>query len=362
MLTPKTESSGSECSDVRPSIISWQALDQCFRLQRWDPYHLKRFRHALFIEGRGDEDSLAVLPPEIRSTVIAKFKLHVLSPPQLFASQDDASEKAIFCPVGSPSAPFETVLLRGKGSRRTLCVSCQVGCAAGCKFCATAKLGLRRQLSAAEILDQVVFFRQRLRDSNERLRNIVFMGMGEPFHNESALYEALSLLQDPLAFAFSPRRLMVSTVGVPEAMLRFASSFPQIAVALSLHSAKQELRSQLIPLADRTSLGELRAVLEVLVVGGRPVMIEYLMLNQVNDSTKDAEQLARFLGGLNVHVNLIPFNPIEDSKWISSPKEVRDQFAMILRNAGFVTTIRYSQGQDIDAACGQLAGSGGICH
>jgi 23S rRNA (adenine2503-C2)-methyltransferase len=356
MSTNETESyTRLDSSWPNRSLLDYQAIERFFRSRRWDPYHLKRFRHALLIEGRSDEDSLAVFPPDIQSVLATEFQLHVLAPPTIHESTEDSSEKAVFHPLGAVEDSFETVLLRSRGSRRTLCVSSQVGCAAGCGFCATAKMGLRRQLTAAEILDQVLFFRQRLRRTGERLRNIVFMGMGEPFHNESALFEVLDQLQSLQGFAFAPRRLMVSTVGVPDAMLRFARRFPQTAIALSLHSADAQQRAELIPFARRTSLDELRDVLELLVADGRPVMIEYLMLNQVNDSLENAKRLACYLAGLNVHINLIPFNPIDDSPWTTSPKESRDRFAMLLRGQGFVTTIRYSQGQDIGAACGQLA-------
>lgn len=356
MSTNKTESSTNPASSSpHRSLLDYRETERFFRDRRWDPYHLKRLRHALLIEGRSDEDALAVVPTQIQSELAATFQIHVLAPPAIHESTEDSSEKALFHPLGAVEDSFETVLLRSRRSRRTLCVSSQVGCGAGCGFCATAKMGLRRQLSTAEILDQVLFFRQRLRETGERLRNIVFMGMGEPFHNESALFESLDQLQSPQGFAFAPRRTMVSTVGVPEAMLRFAARFPQTALALSLHSADAAQRAELIPLAHRTSLDDLREVLEILVADGRPVMIEYLMLNQFNDSLEDAKRLARYLAGLNVHINLIPFNPIEDSPWTTSPKESRDRFAMLLRGQGFVTTIRYSQGQDIRAACGQLA-------
>lgn len=369
MWMQRTESSNERSSSESPSVGSAvpvsratvfvaDLVERRFREAHWDPYHLKRLRYALFREGRSDAESLAQLPPEIAEPFAAQFALHVLAPPVIHRSQVDPSEKAVFRSVNPElSGQFETVLLRGEGRRRTLCVSSQIGCAAGCRFCATATLGLRRQLSSPEILDQVLQFRQRLRQSGETLRNIVFMGMGEPFHNVDALREAVACLRAEKGFGFAPRRVMVSTIGIPDRMLRFSEDFPGVAFALSLHAVDEDLRRELIPLAAHTPLTELRRTLEELVARGHPVMIEYLMLDGVNDTGRDAALLARFLRGLNVHINLIPYNPIEGGAWSASPKLVRDRFAMSLRGAGFVTTIRFSQGRDIAAACGQLVQS-----
>jgi len=344
------------------SVCDRMAMDRFFRVCRWDPYHLKRFRYALFVEGRSDANAVAMLPDHIRSAVVDRFRLHSLPLPVVVSSVADASEKALFTcrttdAFSSETFSFETVLIRGTSRRRTLCVSSQVGCAARCHFCATGQMGLSRQLATAEILDQVLHFRQRMRTTGEQLRNVVFMGMGEPLHNETALYAALEVLQDPRMFNFSPRRVMVSTVGVPDAMLRFSRRFPNTSLALSLHSADQEQRAELIPLGKTAPLSELRPVLKEMVATGRPVMIEYLMLDRVNDSLEHAVLLGKFLENLRVHINLIPYNPIDGLPWTTSPRDVRDRFAKCLRNEGFIVTVRHSQGQDIAAACGQLVTS-----
>ena len=346
------------------SVCDRMVMDRFFRDRRWDPYYLKRFRYALFVEGRRDADALGMLPHDIRETVSRRFNIHALSGPDVVSSEADESEKALFScrpsdALHAENYSFETVLVRGLGRRRTLCVSSQVGCAASCRFCATGQMGLRRQLSTNEILDQVLRFRQRLRETGEHLRNVVFMGMGEPLHNELAVYGALELLQDARMFGFSPRRIMVSTVGIPDAMRRFSRRFPKTSLALSLHPADQDQRADLIPWAKTTHLNELRSVLTEIVATGRTVMIEYLMLNRVNDSPEHAKLLAKFLEDLRVHINLIPFNPIDGVPWTSSPREVRDRFATLLRKRGFVVTIRYSQGHDIAAACGQLVTGAG---
>jgi 23S rRNA (adenine2503-C2)-methyltransferase len=217
-------------------------------------------------------------------------------------------------------------------------------------------MGIAKNLSAAEILDQVVLAGERMQAEGRRVRNIVFMGMGEPFHNEQAVDDAVAALLSPELFHHTPGRILISTVGISDAMIRCARRFPEVNLALSLHSVRPVVREQLIPLASKYSLGELRsAVAAINQIQSNTVMIEYLMLAGVNDSRDDAAELAAWLKGLIVHVNLIPYNPIESAPQLrTTERPRRDAFAEILRVAGLVTTIRYSLGADIAAACGQL--------
>jgi 23S rRNA (adenine2503-C2)-methyltransferase len=251
---------------------------------------------------------------------------------------------------------IESVIMRTGTGRVSLCVSSQVGCAAACGFCATGQMGIAKNLSAAEVLDQVVLAGERMQAEERRVRNIVFMGMGEPFHNEAVVYETIAALLSPELFHHTPGRVLVSTVGIPDAMIRFARRFPQVNLALSLHSVRQDVREKLIPLASKYSLAELRAaVARVNQIQSNSVMIEYLMLAGVNDSADDASELAAWMRGRDVHVNLIPYNPIDSAPHVrTTERPQRDAFAEVLRAAGFVTTIRYSLGADIAAACGQL--------
>jgi 23S rRNA (adenine2503-C2)-methyltransferase len=246
--------------------------------------------------------------------------------------------------------------MRTGTGRVSLCISSQVGCAAACGFCATGQMGVAKSLSAAEILDQVVLAGERLQGEGRSIRNIVFMGMGEPFHNEAVIYEAIAALLSPEQFHHPPRYILVSTVGIPDALVRCARRFPAVNLALSLHSVRQDVRERLIPLAAKHRLDDLRAaVAQVNQIQQKTVMIEYLMLAGVNDSLEDARELAAWLTGLDVHINLIPYNPIATASQLrTTERPERDAFAAILREAGFVTTIRYSLGADIAAACGQL--------
>lgn len=251
---------------------------------------------------------------------------------------------------------LETVVLRIETGRTTLCVSSQVGCAAACDFCATGKMGVARNLSARQILDQVVLAGQLLTTENRRLRNIVFMGMGEPFHNESGLFEALEKLIAPDFFNHSPSRILVSSVGIADGMIRCAERFPEVNQAISLHSADQATREKLIPLSRKYSLDELRSTITVINrLQSCPFMIEYLMLSGLNDSQRDAQQLIQWLGDLNVHINLIPYNPIDSAPHLVGSEESSIlHFSDILKASGLKTTTRYSLGKDIAAACGQL--------
>jgi 23S rRNA (adenine2503-C2)-methyltransferase len=180
--------------------------------------------------------------------------------------------------------------------------------------------------------------------------------MGEPFHNEATIYDVISALVAPELFHYPPGRTLISTVGIPDAMVRCARRFPKVNLALSLHSVRQDVRERLIPLAAKFPLAELRsAIAQVNAIQQNTVMVEYLMLAGVNDSPDDARELAAWLQGLDVHVNLIPYNPIATAPGLQSTnRPERDTFAAIVREAGFVATIRYSLGADIAAACGQL--------
>ncbi len=251
---------------------------------------------------------------------------------------------------------IETMILRIATGRTTLCLSSQIGCAAACDFCATGKMGIARNLSVNEILDQVLLAGQILATENRTIQNVVFMGMGEPFHNEAALFESLDTLTSSDYFALSSGRVLVSSVGVTDGMIRCAERFPRINQAVSLHSVRQEVRERLIPLARRFPLTQLHTSMKRLnELQDCPVMVEYLMLAGVNDSPEDAAELAKWLIGIDVHINLIPFNEIDDAAHLqSSSTATIERFSKRLKLAGHQVTTRYSLGRDIAGACGQL--------
>jgi 23S rRNA (adenine2503-C2)-methyltransferase len=341
---------------ARASIFASNAIEQVRRDLRIEPQALRRFRNALLKHGRADEAALDQLPADVRREFASRVELHALALHSRCDSSQDGATKLLFRTAAGMLV--EAVILRIATGRTTLCVSSQVGCAAACEFCATGKMGVARHLSAAEILDQLVQARQTAAAEGRTIRNVVFMGMGEPFHNEGALYESLAALGAPELFHQPPSRVLVSTVGIPEAMIRAAHRFPAVHFALSLHSARQDVRESLIPLAARYPLASLLSALaEINRIQPRntDVMIEYLLLAGVNDSLDDARGLVDCLKGLRVHVNLIPYNPIDDAPRLAgSDRATREAFGAVLKRAGLKTTIRYSLGADVAAACGQL--------
>lgn len=239
--------------------------------------------------------------------------------------------------------------------RRTVCVSSQVGCAMACAFCLTAKMGLKRNLTPGEILSQF-FVLESLTDLREAPYNVVFMGMGEPMANRANLEKALAILEDPEGMALSPRRITVSTSGLAEALEAFAKSPVCPQLSLSLNAARDELRSEIMPVNRRYPLKRLRAVLQDLSRKERNrISLEYVLLGGVNDSFEDARDVAKFAKGLKVKVNLISFNPSEELPFRPSSPEATSAFCEHLASQGITATVRRSRGLDILAACGQLA-------
>lgn len=332
----------------RIGFFDQAAFEQLRRARRLDPLVVRRLRTALCKRFDTDQTALAEFPA---GEAVAVHSL------ELFRRSDselDGASKLLLRTSGGML--IEAVILRLSTGRTTLCVSSQVGCAAACDFCATGKMGIARNLTTAEILDQVLTAGQMLAVEQRSLRNVVFMGMGEPYHNESQVFEAIETLISPTFFALSPAKILVSTVGVVDGMLRCAERFPKVHQALSLHSVRQDVRERLIPLAKKFPLARLREAIETLNRRyGQTVMIEYLLLAGVNDSEEDAREVVAWMAGLDVHVNLIPYNRIEEAPHLSgSLPETRTAFARILKDSGLKTTTRYSLGNDIAAACGQL--------
>ncbi len=266
--------------------------------------------------------------------------------------------------VGGGNA-IETVFIP-EGDRGTLCISSQAGCAVGCRFCSTGHQGFSRNLTTAEIVGQLWFaehfLRKHLNQTDRVVSNVVMMGMGEPLQNYSSLIPALKVMLDDHGYGISRRRLTVSTSGVVPMMDRLSSDCP-IALAVSLHAPNDALRSSLVPLNKKYPIDELmQACNRYLATAPRDfITFEYCMLDGVNDQPSHALELVELvrkyaIGGVWGKFNLIPFNPFPASGLLRSPARRVEEFAKILSSAGIVTTIRKTRGDDIDAACGQLAG------
>jgi 23S rRNA (adenine2503-C2)-methyltransferase len=260
------------------------------------------------------------------------------------------------------------VVLRAASGRRTLCVSVQARCPIGCTFCASGTRGAAATLSPDEVLEQVTRARRLVAAEGGHLRNLVFMGMGEPLLAEELLHGCLDALLDPRGFAFGPSRVCVSTVGLPEGMRRLAARYPRVRQALSLHAARPEVRERLIPTSRAHGPEALRAaVREVGERTGERVLVEVLLLEGVNDGPEDEAALAAWLEGLPARLNLIPYNPpaavpaegTVDLSLRPSPAARVEAWAAAFRARGVETTVRRSLGRDVGAACGQLAAPGG---
>ena len=327
----------------------------------------KRFRsNQLFrwIHQRGmsNFDDMSDLAKTLREKL--KVHAHVAALPILSEqSSKDGTVKWLF-DVGSGDA-IETVFIP-EDDRGTLCISSQAGCAVGCRFCSTGHQGFSRNLTTAEILSQLWFaehfLRQHLNQTERVISNVVMMGMGEPLQNYNALIPSLRAMLDDHGYGLSRRRVTVSTSGVVPMIARLSQDCP-VALAVSLHAPTDDLRDNLVPLNRKYPLDELLAECTAYLSKAPRdfITFEYCMLKGVNDQISHAQELVQLIRkhaqlGLRCKFNLIPFNPFKESGLLRSDNTVVEQFASVLIQAGFVTTVRKTRGDDIDAACGQLAG------
>ena len=303
---------------------------------------------------RGDTDprEMTDLPTLLREQ-LAEQAAPEREPLEVRTSADGSTSKALL-PL-SDGELIETVLIRSR-PRDTVCLSSQAGCAMGCVFCATGLQGLRRQLTVGEILRQAVLARRWSRDEGRELTHVVFMGMGEPLANYSNVSKAIVRLTDPDGFGLSPRRITVSTVGIPLNIRRLASDHPTVNLAVSLHAPDQELRRELVPVPGASVDDIVSAVREHNRRTGGRVTFEYVLLRGVNDSRAHARRLAERIRGIRAHVNLIPLNPSPGVVGTRPSRRTTLGFQQALQERGVRATVRVEQGRDIGAACGQLRG------
>lgn len=252
---------------------------------------------------------------------------------------------------------IETVLMYYE-ERSTVCISTQAGCAMACGFCATGQAGFDRQLSPGEIIEQVMRSLIRARSDRRRVSNVVFMGMGEPLANYDAVWTALRRLNTDVGI--SARHLTLSTVGIVPGIRRMADEDLPVNLAISLHAANDELRSSLVPINRKYPLSELADACRLYLASkNRRISFEWALMDNINDTKRDAEELAAFVRPLNAHVNLIPLNPTPGYPTPGSPPEKVDLFKEQLSKLGVNVTVRQNRGSDIDAACGQLSARSG---
>jgi len=339
-------------------------------------FRAKQLYRQIWVNQVEDMDGMTDLPAAFREQLKQEAALSTLRCLTVKRGDGGLTRKAVFALPGNETV--ESVLMVYPG-RATVCVSSQAGCPMGCVFCATAKLGFRRDLSAGDIAAQVLWAQRELakvpgdldagarrhkvngpEDVPARLTNVVFMGMGEPFNNYDNWRRSVDLLHDPAGFNFGARNFTVSTVGLIPGIRKLSEDPLQINLAISLHAADDAIRSALMPVNRRYPVGDLLdAVREYTEKTRRRVSFEYVLIDGKNDDMEEARKLADVLlakGKFPMHVNLIPLNPIGEPDMTRSSRERVTRFQEYLQSRGIPATIRIQRGQDIQAACGQLAG------
>jgi len=326
------------------------------RLAEWGQprYRAEQIFSRAYRKGTDDFQQITNLPAGLRQRLGEHFSLAL---PQVVQKQKDReAEKYVF--RLEDGLIVESVHIKGREGD-TFCLSTQVGCDLSCRFCASGQMPFRRNLSAGEIVGQgLALDRQCGRPSN-----LVYMGMGEPFLNYDATLKSLKILQEPKGYGFGARRITVSTVGVVPEIYRFAREAGQVNLAVSLHATTDTKREAIMPVARVYNLRQLLdAAWDYTEVTHRRISFEYVLMRDVNDSHHDADRLIEMLSGHSAHLNVIPFNPIQRTKFERPVKKELDRFVNYLKKGGINVTVRHSAGTKLAAACGQLAGQGGMTN
>ena len=340
--------------------LSWAALQEVLAEHGERPFRIEQVARWVYRSAITDFSPMLNVPQALRTWLAETYAFSSAEIVTQVASADGDTTKAVL--RLADGSLIETVLMqyhrRGDGTgadRSTVCVSTQVGCALQCSFCATGLMGLTRNLTAAEIIDQALHFLRRTRQRPPVVRNVVFMGMGEPLLNYAACLEAVARLCDPLGAGLGPPRLTISTSGWLPGIARLADEPWPVRLAVSLHAPTNAVRDELVPLNRRYPVEDLLAACRAYQARtGRRVTFEYTMLAGVNDSPVLARELVTLVRSLDCHINLIPMNPVAELPYAPSSDEAVQTFHQTLRQAGLIATIRREMGRDIQAACGQL--------
>lgn len=330
-----------------------EQLREYFRSIGEPAYRADQLWTAIYTQLSSHPDDITSLSKVLRARLQQEVVFSHLVTLDRLVSTDGETVKTLFrLPAGEK---IETVLMH-YDERETLCISSQAGCAMGCVFCATGQMGFHRNLSAGEIVEQVVHYACELAKSNRKVTNVVVMGMGEPFHNYEAVMTAIKRLNDPKCMNMGARRFTISTVGIIPIIRQFTTEKSQVNLAVSLHAANNALRNTLIPANRKYPLQELiPACRDYTEKTGRRISFEWALINDVNDRAADALELANLIKGMICHVNIIPLNPTPIYPGMATTAERAQEFKEIVGNAGIPCTIRLRRGIDIQAGCGQLA-------
>jgi 23S rRNA (adenine2503-C2)-methyltransferase len=325
-------------------------------LRRWleernlPGFRYAQIRHWIFAGRAKGVDDMTDLPKSLREALATDFRLWTTQVAE-HKHSDDGTEKLLV--TLADGQQIECVLLRD-GARRTICISTQVGCAMGCVFCASGLNGVERNLTAGEIIEQMLRL-DRLLPADERLSHIVVMGMGEPLANVDRLLPALAEATSPTGLGISARRITISTVGLPPAIDRLAEENCRFNLAVSLHAPDDSLRNELVRVNKNIGLAEiLRSADRYFEASGRRLTFEYVLLGGLNDQVDHARRLALLLRGRSALVNLIPYNPVAGLPYRTPSAAAVSRFVEVLREAGLNVQTRERKGDKIDAACGQL--------
>lgn len=307
----------------------------------------------IYVKDAPNFEAMTNLGKDLRAKLTAEISYPVIKHLRTLESEDGETYKFLW--ELPDKKRVESVLIMS-GDRRTVCISCQVGCPARCAFCASGKEGLMRNLSPAEIVEQVLFINRFLKEKGERVSHLVYMGMGEPLENYEAVTKSIAIFNQAEGLNISQRRITVSTVGVVEGIKRLATEPLKVNLVLSLHAPNQHIRKKIIPYARKYPLEEILLAMDHYSRDTkRDITYEYTLLAGINDHPKHAEELAALLKDKQCTVNLIPYNPVDGLNLNRPGKEMIEQFRDILEKRGINTTWRYTKGKDIAASCGQLA-------
>lgn len=373
-------------------------LEQIVEKKGLPKFRLAQIKKAVFQDGIASFSEITTIPKNLREFLEREIKILSFEVENVLEAKDGQSIKALLrlrsCHSELVSESelsssekilkqvqddkqgdlIETVLISPKPGIWSACISCQVGCQMGCRFCATGKMGFKRDLTAEEITDQILFWKQYLKNNYQSFRisdlgfrnsdvsvgNIVYMGMGEPFNNWEEVRESIKILTDKELFGFGSRSLSVSTSGIADGIMRMANEFPQVNLAISLHFASDEKRDRYMPVNKKDNLEALKNALQkYFQITKRKVFLEYIMLDGINDAALDAKRLAEYIKSIGnihlLHVNLIRYNTTSDDLKPST-KDRTLRFRNELEKFHIHATIRKSLGDEIKGACGQLAG------
>jgi 23S rRNA (adenine2503-C2)-methyltransferase len=338
--------------------LSYDALETQMKVWGQPGFRAEQMWVALYQQFRQTPQEITTFPKSLREKVDEIFDFRALTALRAIESEDGQTIKTLF--RLRDGELIEAVLMY-YDDRRTLCVSSQSGCGMSCTFCATGQMGLRRNLTSGEVIAQVLYYARLLADQDDKVTNVVVMGMGEPFHNYENVMEALNRLNDPEAFGMGARRFTISTVGLTPQIKRFADEGTQYNLAVSLHTVDNELRSEMMPINRKYPVEDVLAACRYYIEKtNRRITFEIALISGVNDSPADAEALAHKIEHMLCHVNLIPLNPTKGfGKQGSNPENVRS-FCKLLEAHHIPCTVRLRRGIEIGAGCGQLAAEHGI--